>query len=312
RERRGPGLHALVQLAPGVVLREPLVLGLEQDAAGRGALGGAELDQRVALLAAALGLGAAGVRGDVAARASDALERRVYPLLEHEALAGPRLLGLGHPLVGALALHQARQLLPQLRDLRLHRAGLARVALAQALDLLAVALLGLQDRLAEALLDRDEGVGAVLRREHPQKRLHVIAGATGDDLADLRLDRLVAAEGARDRLGHRLAALLERGLEPAVELAEARLELAAHVVHVDGRLLGVEDAGPDLDRLADRLRRGLPGLRALAHDAGGALVGQLEALDDEPVADRADGARRLAAVHLELGILGCFHGSSRR
>src|SRR5439155_3000781 len=71
RERRSAGSHAVVQLAPGVVLRELLVLGLEQNAAARRARGRPELDEGVALLAPALGGLGARMRRDVAAHARD-------------------------------------------------------------------------------------------------------------------------------------------------------------------------------------------------------------------------------------------------
>ena len=55
-------------------------------------------------------------------RVGDRLDRLVDALLEGEALAGSGLLGLGDALVGVIALEQARDLLPQLSDLTLHRA----------------------------------------------------------------------------------------------------------------------------------------------------------------------------------------------
>ena len=67
------------------------------------------------------------------------------------------------------------------------------------------------------------------------------------------------------------------------------LELGTDVVDVDGGLLGVENPGADLDGLRERDARRLPGLGPFTNDARGALVGELEPLDHEPVADRADG-----------------------
>ena len=68
------------------------------------------------------------------------------------------------------------------------------------------------------------------------------------------------------------------------------LELRPHVVDVHRRLLAVEYPRADLDCLPDRVGRPLARGRPLAHDAGGALVGDVEPLDDQPVGEHTDGA----------------------
>ena len=309
RERRRPRLHRPVELGPGRVLAQPLVLGLEHDPPLGGAGAGADLDQGVALLAPALGPLAAGMRGDVAAGAGDRLDRRVDALLEADPLAGSGRLRLGELELVLVLVEQAGEVLLELVDLGLHRPRLGRVRLAQLLDLGAVALLGLEDLLPDPDLHRVQRVRGVLGGQRGEQLLALLARLPGDDLLDLRLDRVVAlgTEGGRDPLAERLGALLQRAAQPAVELVEALAELALDVVDVGGRALALDQAGADLDRLGHRLGRRptLGGL--LAHDPGGARVGDGQPLDHEPVLDHPDGAVAGGLIEGELWSFGRFH-----
>ena len=252
------------------------------------------------------------VRG-VALCLSDVVDELVNELLERAALPGTGLLGLAELHVVLAFVEQASDLLAQLGDLPVHRARLLRVCLAHALDLAHVALLGVEHRLAEARLDREQGVGAVLGRERLQQRVAMLARLRRHDLLDLRLHGVASlgAKGRGDPLGELLGALLERAAELAVELSEPLLELVAHVVDVRGGRLAVEHPSADLDRLADRLGRGPSRLGAVADQPRRALVLHRERLDHEPVVEGADDAVGRFS-ECELGFLRCFHEDSRR
>ena len=101
------------------------------------------------------------------------------------------------------------------------------------------------------------------------------------------------------RVGEQLVARLERLAEPLAQLAGLALELGADVVDLGRGALALEHAGADLDRVADRLRRRVPGLGALADEPGRALVVDGERLDHEAVADRADGPGAAAGGFVE-------------
>ena len=66
-------------------------------------------------------------------------------------------------------------------------------------------------------------------------------------------------------------------------------ELGLDVVDLRPDTLTLEHPGADLDRVADRLLARLAGLDALAHELGGALVIDLEALDHEAVVEGPHG-----------------------
>ena len=142
----------------------------------------------------------------------------------------------------------------------------------------------------------------------------MLAGLGADDLLDLRLDRVVAigAECGRDLGRERLRALLERLPEAGIELTEPLLELAADVVDVRGRLLAVEHPAADLDRLAHGLGRRASGGGAIAHQAGGARIVDLEPLDHQTVVEGAHGAAVGVVAERELWSFGCFHVDSRK
>ena len=87
--------------------------------------------------------------------------------------------------------------------------------------------------------------------------------------------------------------------ELRVEVRGGLLELRLDELRVRAGLLAVEHARADLDGIADRLRRVVPVLLALANDANRALVVDDEAVDRDDVAEYAD-----------VGLpewSGCFH-----
>src|SRR3954463_15276453 len=86
------------------------------------------------------------------------------------------------------------------------------------------------------------------------------------------------------------------------------LELGADVVDLHGGSLALQPPGPDLDRIANRLHRCLPGLDALPHELGRAAILDREALDHEPIVERAhDAAGAARHVEWELWLLRGFH-----
>ena len=93
-----------------------------------------------------------------------------------------------------------------------------------------------------------------------------------------------------DPLGELLVAGLERPREALPQLAGMALELGPHVVHLGGRVLAVQHPGTDLDRVHHRAGGFLAPLHALADDPRGALVGDRETLDHQPVVQGADHA----------------------
>ena len=90
------------------------------------------------------------------------------------------------------------------------------------------------------------------------------------------------------------------------------LELPPDVVDLDGGVLAVEHPGPDLDRPTDRAGGLLAGLRTLAHHLRRGLVSDLHPLDDDPVADQADGPVSSVDVEGQLWLFRGFHMDSRR
>ena len=280
--------------------RELPVLDLEDDPPGRGPVGGAELDEHVALLAAALGTLGAGVGGGVSAGCRDLLDRLVDALLEAEALAGAGLLGLGQAQIALVALELDADALGQLPDLRVQRPVLLRVALAELGELLAMALLGIEHRLGGAHLRGHERVARILGGEHLLELLLLMLDRGDEHLLDLALDGVgpLDVEVLGDVLDDLGAALLERAAEILAELADPLLEHALHVVDVGGRSLGVDHPGADLDRLGDGLGRRGPGLGPLADDLGRPLVGDRQGRDHDPVAERPN--RRRFVVQRQL------------
>ena len=149
---------------------------------------------------------------------------------------------------------QPREFSLQLGDLRLHRARLLRVRLAQPLDLAgggAPRSRASSCRSVPAVAT--SGLAGVLGGQRAQQLLALLARLGRDDLLDLRLDRVVAlgAEGAR-RSARRAPRRPPRACRPSSRSSSPSpaLELAAHVVDVGRGALAVEHAGADLDRLA--------------------------------------------------------------
>ncbi len=214
----------------------------------------------------------------------------------------PRL-GLGDHLVGFVAAAQLLDLAAQLGD---------DAPVLLALGLLAGAELAVD--LDHRVLEVEQRVRALLRREELEQRLALLDQRLPDELVDVLLDRAVAAavEGLGDPLGESLVARLERPGEPLAQLARLALELGPDVVDLGGGALALEHPGADLDRVADRLAGRVPGLGALAHELGGAPVLDRQPLDHEPVVERAHRAVGRAVVEGELGSLGRFHADSRR
>ena len=125
-------------------------------------------------------------------------------------------------------------------------------------------------RLAHAVLHRDRAAVA----EAPLELLGELAVVLAEHVGELLLEEL----GDRARLVGELLLDVLRGL----------LELGLDELGVGARLLAVEHARADLDGVADDLDRVVAVLLALAHEPDGAFVLDDEAVDDEPVADRAD------------------------
>ena len=273
--------HRPVQLLPGPVLGERAVLVLDNDPSLAGPFGGADLDDRVALLRAAGPLFVADVHGHVAARRGDPLDRAVDAILEGPPLAGAGGLCLGDSLVGTGAFLQLDDLPAQLGD---HLAVL-----------LALLQLALVERLVHAdhrLLVVEERVDLVFDLEQLQQRIALLLEGLLDQRLNLLLNRAiaVAVEALRNAVGERLVGRLDRLRQPLAEHRGVALEFAAHVVDVCRGALGVQHPRADLNRLRDRLGRGSAGLRALANDLRGPLVFNGQALDHDAVVERAHGA----------------------
>ncbi len=224
------------------------------------------------------------------------------PLLEAEPLASAGVLGLGDALVAFAAFLE-------LDDLTRERFDSLAVCLLVRLPLDVRGLQGAD----HAGLEVSQWVRPSLRGEQPADRQTLLLAGLGDDLPDLRLHRVAALgpEAGGDLLGQ----ALDRGVgllgELLADLAEPAAQLRPHVIDVGCRLLAVEDAGADLDRLAYRVRRGLAELLTFADEMRGALVVDGEVLDQDPP---VEGAYRAVAavVEGELWSFGCFHGDSRR
>ncbi len=263
-ERRRACGHRGVELVPGVALRELLVLALEDDPARGGAIGRAESrpGRRPSCRRPRRLRSRCGSRNRCGPTRSARPRRRPAPRRRSPCGCRPprprqRARRRRRARAGGRAPCGARRPAPCMR------ACLLRMRVAKALDLGAVALLSLEHRLAELLLDADQRVRRVLGRKEPGSRPRAARACSSATISRTwRLHGLIAVECFGELLGDRLRALFERAFELFVELAEAGLQLAAHVIDVDRRLLGVEDAGADLDRLADRVGRGRAGLRA--------------------------------------------------
>ena len=119
-------------------------------------------------------------------------------------------------------------------------------------------------------------------------------------MLELSLDRIDHATGLLQKL---LARSPPRGLE-----------LTPHVVDLRRRILAVEHPGADLDRIDHGPAGFLAALRPLANDPRGALVGDREPFDHQPVVERADNAVAVVGclVDGQLGLLGRFHEDSRK
>ncbi len=76
--------------------------------------------------------------------------------------------------------------------------------------------------------------------------------------------------------------------ELALDLLRDLLELGPHELGVGARLLAVEHARADLDRVGDHGRAVAPGLLALTDETGGRLVGDDEAVDEQAIALNGD------------------------
>jgi hypothetical protein len=98
----------------------------------------------------------------------------------------------------------------------------------------------------------------------------------------------VGRERLVDLLAERLRNLARAIAERLLDLAGNLLELVAHELRVGAGRLAVEHARPDLDGVGNRANGVLARFLAVAHEADGAVVGDDEAVDDEPIADYAD------------------------
>jgi hypothetical protein len=294
-----------VELRERLVLRQPAVLRLEDDAPTRGPAARVDRDDDVARLARGA-LDVAHGLAVVPAGRGDLVESFGHELLEVPALRGAAL-ALGAELLALLPLvAQALQLLLELgqpleelvqrgvltvaRDLDgVQRAGLEvreRVLAVRGGELPEQILAGarhhLRHDLLDPVLDRSRAaIGEVLL-----ERLREVAVLGTEELLDLPVQVL----------GRRPSALGERDLGLARDLLELRL----HEVRVRAGLLAVEDTRADLDGVDDELGRVLPRLLALANEPGGALVLDEQAVDGDAPAERAD---------VGLAEWGCgFHG----
>ena len=228
----------------------------------------------------------------VAARAGDPLDRGVDALLEADAPCGSRPPRPRRPARRRPRARAAGPGLLELGDLALQGTGLARVRLAQLLDLGPVALLGLEHLAPDPRLSRDQRVGPSSAVEQLEQLLALLARLGADDLLDLRLDRVVAlsAEGRGDPLGERLLALLERAAELARRARRARPRARGARSRRSPRCPRCRSPGCR-SRSPSRPSPARPAAAcALAHDPGGARVVDREALDHEPVAERPHGA----------------------
>ena len=234
--------------------------------------------------------------------------RAVGELLEGAALARCRARPRGDALVGVVAARAdgrspraARQSAPCIAS-----AALLRVA--QALDLGPVALLRFEHGLAELLLDADERIVSSSAVSEPGDGLaaaRACLGRRSRESAPGPSRRRPNAAASCSAIVSALSSSVP--LELLVELPEAGLELAAHVVDVGGGLLAVEDAGADLDRLADGVGRGLVQPAALADETRGALVVDREARRSRCRSPSARTVPSASIAELKLWLLRGFH-----
>ena len=186
-----------VQLAPGLVLRERPVLGLDHERRQRRPVAGTDLDDHVALLPARFRRGVAHVMGDVALGCGHGLELVVDQLLEAAALAGAGLLRLGDAAVRRVLLLELDDLTRQLLD-----------PLAVGLALGLVAAAELVQRAHDAALEVGERIRSVLGRELLQQRFPLLLerppkGVLELALAPIRHRRRRPWRCARRAAGHR-------------------------------------------------------------------------------------------------------------
>ena len=114
----------------------------------------------------------------------------------------------------------------------------------------------------------------------------------------------VGAEELVDLLPEVVGDLLGPVGERRLDVARRAVELAADEVGVGPRLLAIEDARADLDRVDHRPHRVVAGLLTLADEPHRRLVVNNQSVDREAVADRAD-------MRLSQG-RGGFHDSFSR
>src|SRR5215217_1221740 len=285
--------HRLVELGERDLLRRARVLGLEDDPPARRARAAVDRDHDVALAAADARQVADRV-AVVARAAGDRVHGLEHRLLVRAALGG-RALVLGGDLERLLALGL------QLRDLHLQRAD-ALVHLAQVGVLLVG---GLADRRHRVALERGERVGLVGRGELAEQPLARLVEQLGHRGLDLVLDggagvraevavqhardmALLGAEGLlqpRPELGDDL---LGRRAQALLDLVGGLLEVGAQHLDARARLLAVQHAGADLDRVGDHARGILAGVDRAPDQLGGDRVVDHDVLDDQPADERVD------------------------
>ena len=234
---------------------------------------------------------------DVALRQRDPVDRLGDVLLEGAPLGGAPL-ALGLDLLELLLLE------PQRLQLLLELGHLAH----QRLLALVLALLGGLEDADRAGLEVGERVVPVGGRELPDQVfararerlvdelayavLHGRGGAVREMLLELLGELAVLSpEHAIDALAEELRDLARLVGELAVELRCGALELGLDELGVRTRLLPVEDACADLDRVADQLDGVLAVLLALRDEPNRAFVVHDEAVDDHAAAHDPDVGR---------------------
>src|SRR3954452_20258821 len=299
-------LARLVEVGECRVARQVLrVLGLEDDPPARRPGARVDRDEHVALLARRARRVADRV-ARVAAGAREPLERLVDGLLERAPLGGAAL-ALGLELRDLLALGlELQDLLAQPDELLVHRAELRALVLRRAverpdghpLEHRERVLVGVRRELALEVL-------AHLDRDLADRQAHLVLHGLGAAVAEMAIERLrdmavLGAEGLVDlavELGGDLAGAL--GELPG-EVACGALELRLDEVGVGPRLLPVEHARADLERVAHELRRIVARVEPLGDQADEALVLDRQPVDADAVAHDVDVRER------EWGR--CFHG----
>ena len=307
--------HAGVELGPGVVLGQPLVLGLEDDRGERRADGAADLDHGVALLAPGLVRRVAGVVGRVALRLGDLVDRVVHQLLERAPLAvpaprprrparrRPRARAAGRSPCAARRPAPASPAPPSSAT----RAG-ARPPPRWRSSASSIALPS-RAWIASSGFDPSSAVSVRIS----SSRCWRVSAQTISLIWACTESLRSVPNAAAICVGQRLGALLERVAKPAVELAQALLELAADVVDVGGGLLAVEDPAADLDRLPHGLGRGAParppdrapdGRRARRRRSSRSITSRSSSARTEP--------SPACSSKEQLWSFGCFHVDPRR